>query len=949
MLWPCAPAWGVPAAPVGVDVAQPDGTRIRLYARGDEYFAWHETAEGYAVARDTTDGFWKFAVPAPDRAEFRVIPDARVGVADPASRGVSRRAMPAARLLRDHLRQQREAVLGVPVEVPVPSPEEPLPEPLPQGIPVSGIKTVKNIVILAAFSNHWNFSAGTVSSSCGRVDMGEYSNLFNQVGYTADSAVGSVRDYYAETSYGRLTLQSVVTVWVRLPETESYYGTGRPDAYPAQMVSNAIDAADAAGFNFAQGDSDGDGWVDSLTIIHSGYGQEYGNPLPDLRIWSHQGSMASVVTKDGVKMYRYHTEPALRNASGTGIIRIGVICHEMGHFFGLPDLYDYSGTTDGLGDWSLMAGGSWNGTDGKRPAHFDAWCKSFLGFVNPVPLHSQPSVSVPRAEDNRVVKMLRDGLSNGEYFLFENRANTGFDNDTAAIFPGLLIYHVDSKSANNDLGTWSHPLVKIEEADGDDSCGTAGGTASEAGDVWTSTSGLSGGFRDQTGVQSANAMLYQTAFYNRPDSATYYSYNRVTNFSAAGSTMSCDVMTLRTTVSNQTVSSTNYTVMWPACTQATQYEVQEGARATLTSFTDGAEDEDAMYENWYLGGTAKRDSGGARTGSYSYAMHQYYSSRWGSSVQSLTMRKPFRVTTSTVISFYLMSHLASGYGYLKCQISNDSGDTWQTLGTYDGYIDPWSLRSYNYTAISAAGISAGDLCIVRFVVDFEYGYGWSPFPGYGYAVDDISITGIQMDGYGGWTSLATNVVTTSYSIPSRTNGVYAYRVRAYANSAWQGYGSEGETTVNVAVVTRNLDVVSAYGNASPSVGTNTYPSGTSLACAITNSPATLSDAQGAVTCICTGWTGTGSVPAVGGTTNTGSFNLNADSSITWLWVVTDRVLSNQTVSVTTNVQARDTVRAGTGYRVVSPGNVTLQAGKNVRLAPGFTARSGSVFRARATP
>ncbi|HPT26001.1 MAG TPA: hypothetical protein PLZ95_06245, partial [Bryobacteraceae bacterium] len=78
---------------------------------------------------------------------------------------------------------------------------------------VQGVKTIRNIVILACYSDQWDSVAGTVSNICGRVDVGEYSNLFNQVGYTTDSAVGSVRDYYSEVSYGKLTVQSVVTPW----------------------------------------------------------------------------------------------------------------------------------------------------------------------------------------------------------------------------------------------------------------------------------------------------------------------------------------------------------------------------------------------------------------------------------------------------------------------------------------------------------------------------------------------------------------------------------------------------------------------------------------------------------------------------------------------------------------------------------------------------------------
>jgi hypothetical protein len=70
-------------------------------------------------------------------------------------------------------------------------------------------------------------------------------------------------------------------------------------------------------------------------------------------------------------------------------------------------------------------------------------------------------------------------------------------------------------------------------------------------------------------------------------------------------------------------------------------------------------------------------------------MHQYYGGKWGSSVQSLTLRNPYSVTTSTVVSFHLMSHLVSGEGYLQCQISKNNGDSWQTLGTFNGRIDGW--------------------------------------------------------------------------------------------------------------------------------------------------------------------------------------------------------------------------------------------------------------------
>jgi subtilisin family serine protease len=200
-----------------------------------------------------------------------------------------------------------------------------------------------------------------------------------------------------------------------------------------------------------------------------------------------------------------------------------------------------------------------------------------------------------------------------------------------------------------------------------------------------------------------------------------------------------------------------------------------------------------------------------------------------------------------------------------------------------------------------------------------------------------------VSGYSNRTVSATNCAVTGLT----ASATYYYRVRAWSSQST----SPDSATVSVTTLasTRSLEVTSAFGMADPPAGLHSYPAGTPLACSVTNSPATRVDAQSAVTGVCTGWVGTGSVAASGSTTNTGAFALNVDSSITWLWAVTDLMLSNQTVSVTTNVQARDTLGAGDGYRVVSPGNVTFQAGKTVRLAPGFTAQSGSVFRAVIKP
>ena len=67
---------------------------------------------------------------------------------------------------------------------------------------------------------------------------------------------------------------------------------------------------------------------------------------------------------------------------------VGVIAHETGHDYGLPDEYDSSYLGDSTsGFWTIMASGSYgnDGTNGigNRPVSFDAWDKWQLGWLTP--------------------------------------------------------------------------------------------------------------------------------------------------------------------------------------------------------------------------------------------------------------------------------------------------------------------------------------------------------------------------------------------------------------------------------------------------------------------------------------------------------------------------------------------------------------------------------------
>jgi immune inhibitor A len=321
--------------------------------------------------------------------------------------------------------------------------------PAPTKAPVIGVR--KAIVLLVDFSDN---IASTSQS--------HYVNLLFSSG---TYPTGSMRDYYQEVSYNQLDIQGEVTGWYRAPQLYSYYTNGSYGfgSYPRnaqRLTEDTVNLADPF-VNFANYDNDGDTYVDALFIVHAGPGAEVtGNPND---IWSHKWVTSYVMNVDGVKVHTYSMEPE----DG----KIGVFSHELGHVFGLPDLYDYEYDSQGIGNWGLMASGSWGG-GGTRPVHPCAWSKIALGWVTPiVPTTNQNTVLFPHVETNQVIyKLWTNGTPANEYFLVENRQNVGFDESLPG--NGLLIWHIDDNKPTNDeqwypgLPPEQHYKVAVEPADG---------------------------------------------------------------------------------------------------------------------------------------------------------------------------------------------------------------------------------------------------------------------------------------------------------------------------------------------------------------------------------------------------------------------------------------------------------------------------------------------------
>ena len=250
--------------------------------------------------------------------------------------------------------------------------------------------------------------------------------------------------------------------------------------------------------NYAKFDLNKDGAVSVdealFVIVCAGYETSFGgSDAKTPSVWGHKWTLwgaVSAPTLDGVKVGDFFTgggytqfgEWHARNSSpGKGnMATIGIMCHEIGHdAAGLPDLYDIDGTSVGIGNWGLMGGGSWNRTNlpGDSPAHFMGWAKYFMSWIKPVIIKKgNKKITLKQIEKSKkkslyLIKENPNGAEfnkgKGEYFLLENRQQTGYDSGLPG--NGLLIWHIDEKQANNaSEGTAknSHRLVDLEQADG---------------------------------------------------------------------------------------------------------------------------------------------------------------------------------------------------------------------------------------------------------------------------------------------------------------------------------------------------------------------------------------------------------------------------------------------------------------------------------------------------
>jgi M6 family metalloprotease-like protein len=424
---------------------QADGTTIEVQTIGDEFYHYTINREGKQVRE--VNGMYQVVGEAPTPA----VAKAR------RAKGVARR--------------QRQDVGTTPNLAP------------------------KGVVILANFSNKSMQSGHTQAT---------FDELCNSTNCTVNSGYPSAAQYFADQSNGAYRPQFDVFGPVNLSRNLDYYGhnideDGNPtnesnddtsDQYATDAVVEAcILANQQFDINWADYDSDNDGYVDFVYVIYAGQGEADGGAANT--IWPHNWEIESAISYgnctytatqcrvDGKKLNNYAMSGEL---SGSSLSGIGTLCHEFGHVMGLPDLYDTSYGTNyenclTPNDWDIMDGGSYNG-DGHCPPNYDPWEKDFFGWLTPINLGNEGQNLTLYANGTQNYQPYQI-TTNGNYvgpttaglrYYIENRQAVGWDAPLTG--HGLLIWKVNFRSsawennAPNNTQTSGSPLYTVVSATG---------------------------------------------------------------------------------------------------------------------------------------------------------------------------------------------------------------------------------------------------------------------------------------------------------------------------------------------------------------------------------------------------------------------------------------------------------------------------------------------------
>lgn len=407
---------------IPMTVTQPDGTTLQCFASGDEFFNYLHDANGYTIMRHPHTGYYVYAQ---KRDGKLVATEFVAGRQDPASVGLQ----PYALISPEEWMAKRKAW-----EVPDVRPQNRDFEP--------NHGTLNNIGVFIRFSDD-----AQLSNSYASID-----NMFNDV---SEGAV-SMKSYFRAASYGAIEIpttfypghngDAIISYQDTYPRSyfEPYNEYSNPNGYQDDderterefsLLERTVNYINAnypipTDLNI---DYDEDGYVDNVCFIVKGGVGEWSSLL-----WPHKWSLYGknvYINEKRVWTFNFQL------ADASSYFNTSVMCHEMNHSLGAPDLYHYYHGTDlsPVGRWDLME------SNATPPQHCGAYMKMKYGhWIDEIPEITEAGVYTlnpisSATPTNIAYKIQSDNPY--QYYVLEYRDNTV---ETALPGRGLLIYRINT-------------------------------------------------------------------------------------------------------------------------------------------------------------------------------------------------------------------------------------------------------------------------------------------------------------------------------------------------------------------------------------------------------------------------------------------------------------------------------------------------------------------------
>ena len=522
-------AYAGPALEIEQGYVQPDGATFQAGQRGDEFFHYVRTAEGRLVQKSPADQTWYYVT----SEGFGLALGPRADEAAPAN------ALTPSVLANDTGKMAYSALgggayvprdRGVGEAVTLSDIEA---AQAASGANALGARSAAQtetslplITIVIGFENPEDPGAevvqkdddGNVVASWNAADQ-RYRDGYdwNKLLYSGENSITS---YYATMSNGKFS-------WTPATEETSAYGTGGNTNLHDKAGDGVIhvtlkrdhgnwesdeDLSDAAKdqrdayvdalneasqyIDFATYDTNRNGVLEpteaGLLFIVAGYEASGAGGTPST--WACRWELSSMDrdnfepeeivnpetgSKIEVNDYISIGETLMNDMIHAQPMPTSTVAHELGHYLGLPDLYDINYTANDpeatvdqfpwlaydVSELSLMAGGSWgryitdSGDTVFVPVSLDPYCLERLGYIEPVEVAADGTHDASTFWSGKGYQCLRVPTSTeGEYYLVENRQYESFDlgltsgyrvdhnkekpqyyNETG----GIVIWHID--------------------------------------------------------------------------------------------------------------------------------------------------------------------------------------------------------------------------------------------------------------------------------------------------------------------------------------------------------------------------------------------------------------------------------------------------------------------------------------------------------------------------